>query len=114
MDLDPCKHFRDYSTVYDIAEGIKRIVDLNTSVTLNLGSGRCVKMKDFVSKFWKQLGGNKENLKFGTLGRPVDDADQPRSYANVDRLLDLISWKPDDNIDHGISKTIANLNKYKD
>ena len=114
VDLDPCEHFRDYSTVYDIAEGIKRIVDLNMSVTLNLGSGRCVKMKDFVSKFWKQLGGNMENLKFGTLDRPVDDADQPRSYANVDRLMDLISWKPDDNIDLGISKTIENLNKYKD
>ena len=110
VELDPCEHYRDYLTVFEVVEGINRISDINKSVVLNLGSGRCIKMKDFVSKFWEQLGGNKDKLTFGSLNRPASDAEQNYCYANIDRLLKMISWKPDDNIELGISKTIKILN----
>ncbi len=110
-ELGPCENFRDYIHVSEVAEGIKRICGINESKIVNLGSGKAIKLKDFVTIFWKSLGGNPEDIKFGALPMRPGEPEQPYAFANLDRLKKLTGWKPSLSIEEGIKLTIEGLKK---
>ena len=64
--LGPCMHFREYIHISEVCKGIELISKLNKSVSINLGSGKTIRLKDFVNLFWKELGGKEDMVVFET------------------------------------------------
>ena len=89
VNLSPCEHFRDYIHVSEVAEGLRRLSTLQDSVTVNLGSGTVVQVKDFVLLLWRALGGDPGKLKFGARKMGWDEPEQPKSFADLERLKQL-------------------------
>jgi len=106
--LGPCEHYRDYIYVKDVAEGIVRLIKIDTSCTINLGSGSFIMVKDFVKKFWEEIGGEMKSLKFGIRQMSDDEPEQPKSYADLTRLKKFTRWNPNYSLEEGIQETIKN------
>ena len=111
MNLSPCEHYRDYIHISDAVKGIELISNINESATVNLGSGRAVQLKDFVSLFWEHLGGDADHLKFGSHPKPGHEPVQPYCFSNVDNLKRLTNWTPSVSIAEGIKETVDALNR---
>lgn len=115
ISLGPCEHYRDYVHVLDVVKGIRLLCDVDESVSVNLGSGKAIKLKEFVSIFWRMLSGKPEMLHFGEkqIGK---EQPQPNCFANLENLQRLTGgWKPSISIEDGIRLTIRELNKmYSD
>ena len=111
ISLGHCEHYRDYVHVLDVAKGIRLLCDVDESVSINLGSGKAIKLKEFVSIFWRILGGKSEMLHFGEK-QTGKEQPQPNCFANLDTLQKLTGgWKPSISIDDGIRLTIKELDK---
>ena len=113
MDLGSCDYFRDYIHVSEAVYGIKLLSELNISTTVNLGSGNAIRLKDFVLKFWNQLGGDENMLSFGSDTFYKNEQIQNYCYADLTKLEALIHWKPTLTIEQGIKLTINNLKKLQ-
>ena len=111
MNLSPCEYYRDYIYISDVIQGIKLISNINESAIVNLGSGRVIQLKDFVSLFWKLLGGRPEHLNFGAHPKPEHEPEQPYSYANLDVLKRPTNWTPSLSLEEGIKETVDALNR---
>lgn len=109
--LGACEHYRDYIHISEVVKGILLISRIQDSVTVNLGSGKSIKVKDFALLFWKFLGGDLDKLHFGSQDRHANEQAQPDSYANLDKLEKLIGWKPSLSIEEGIKNTIELLDE---
>jgi len=109
VSLSPCEHYRDYIHVRDVVEGIQQVCAIEQSTIVNLGSGQVVKVKDFVVDFWKNLGGDTGKLKFGMRPLLPGEPEQPKSYADLGRLIRLTQWQPKRNLQEGIIITIEEL-----
>ncbi|OGZ01037.1 MAG: hypothetical protein A3B13_02505 [Candidatus Liptonbacteria bacterium RIFCSPLOWO2_01_FULL_45_15] len=108
-ELGPCENFRDYIHVSEVVEGIKLICGINESTVVNLGSGKAIRLKDFVILFWKSLGGIPDDLKFGVHPMREGEPEQPYAFANMDRLKKFTGWAPSLSIEEGIRLTIEGL-----
>ena len=111
MKLGSCDYFRDYIHVSEAVYGIKLLSELNISTTVNLGSGNAIRLKDFVLKFWNELGGNKNMLSFGLDTFYKNEQTQNYCYADLTKLETLVNWKPTLTIEQGIKLTINDLKK---
>ena len=111
--LGPCEHFRDYIYVLDVVEGIIRLSYANESGTVNLGSGSYIKVKDFVILFWHYLEGDLGSLKFGSHSLSDEEPEQPKSFADINRLKAITDWQPSFSIKKGIQSTIEYLNQNR-
>lgn len=111
INLSPCEHYRDYIYISDVVKGIKLISNINKSAIVNLGSGRAIQLKDFVSLFWKHLGGEPEQLNFGSHPKPGHEPEQPYCFSNLDNLKRLTNWTPSVSLAKGIKQTVDALNR---
>ena len=109
VSLGPCEHFRDFIHVSDVAQGIRRMLPVEKSATVNLGSGSVIQVKEYVKIFWAQLGGNPATLKFGARPMRANEPEQPKSYADLTRLKQLTGWTPSLTLEQGIAKTVQDL-----
>jgi nucleoside-diphosphate-sugar epimerase len=109
VSLGPCEHFRDFIHVSDVAQGIRRLLPLEKSTTVNLGSGRVIQVKEYVKMFWAQFGGDPATLKFGARPMRANEPEQPKSYADLTRLKQLTGWTPSLTLEQGIAKTVEDL-----
>lgn len=108
--LGPCEHYRDYIHVSDVVKGIRLLCDVDESTIVNLGSGKAIKLKEFVTIFWKMLGGKFEMLHFGE--KPIrKEQPQPNCFASLDKLQKLTGWTPSVSIEDGLKLTIKELDK---
>ena len=107
--MGPCEHYRDYIHVYDVAQGIRRLIEIDKTTIVNLGSGSVIKLKDFVILFWKTLSGDEERLKFGVQPMRQGEPEQPESFCNLERLKKLTNWMPSLSLEEGINSTIKKL-----
>jgi len=106
MQLSPCEHYRDYIYIEDVVKGIEKISKIDKSTIVNLGSGRVIQLKDFVIKFWKELGSDITDLSFGSHKQPSSEQSQPKSFADLRRLKNLTFWFPSTSLEEGIKKTV--------
>jgi UDP-glucose 4-epimerase len=111
VSLGLCEHYRDYIHVSDVVKGIRLLCNVEESNTVNLGSGKSIQLKEFVSLFWKILGGNPEKLHFG-VKPPKKEQPQPYCFANLDKLIKLTGWKPSISLEEGIRMTVQELEKH--
>lgn len=109
--LGACEHYRDYIHVSEVVKGIQLISGIQDSVTVNLGSGKSIKVKDFALLFWKLLDANPEKLHFGSKERHANEQAQPNSFADLNRLENITGWMPSLSIEDGIKSTIKSLDE---
>ena len=108
-DLGPCDHFRDYIHAADVAAGLARCCAVRETGVINLGSGTCWQVKEFVTLFWRELGGESDALHFGANPMRAGEPEQPRSFASLAKLQRLTGWRPELTLDEGIRLTIHML-----
>lgn len=109
--LGPCNYYRDYIYVKDLTEGISRLLSIHGSGVVNLGSGSCVFVKDFVEQFWSLLGEDIQDLSFGEKDMMKDEPDQNKSFMNIKKLRELTHWEPSYSLNEGIMDTILDRNQ---
>jgi len=105
---------RDFTYIDDITEGIVRViglapVDQNISETTssapykiyNIGNNNPVTLREFISAIETACNKKaKENL------LPMQDGDVPTTYADIDELINDVSFKPVTNINDGIKQFV--------
>ena len=109
--IGPCEQYRDYIHVFDVVKGILLASKLADSITVNLGSGKYIQVREFVSMFWNCLGGDKNKLKFGSRSMRPGEPEQPKSFADLTRLKEVTGWSPDLSLEDGIKITIEKLDE---
>ncbi len=99
---------RDFTYIDDIVESVVRLVNLankNKSITnfnvFNLGNNSPVNLLDFINEIEKQIG--KETKKDFL---PLQDGDVKKTYADVNKLYNLIDFAPKTSISYGVKKFI--------
>jgi UDP-glucose 4-epimerase len=109
---------RDYIHVWDLAQAHVRAVEVfdeviekvgQPSVTLNVGRGDGVTVRELVAAFEKVFGREV----------PVDEApprpgDAIGSFANVDRAAQLLGWRTQLGIEEAIASALAWADKRQD
>ena len=114
------KMLRDFTYVEDIVEGIVRLIkfpakpnpewsgdapDPATSFApykiYNIGNNNPVELAYFIETIEKCLG--KKAIK---NYMPIQKGDVPRTYANVDDLMNDVGYKPDTSLEYGIGQFI--------
>jgi len=108
--LGACENNRDYTHTSEVAEGVLRLCNLDASTTVNLGSGGSLQLKEFVEKYWSEIGGDPELLGFAP---PNNRPDEPNPFMDVSTLERLTNWKPTLSIEQGIEKTVADMNSFR-
>lgn len=117
---------RDFTYIDDIIEGVVRVMDnppkanedwdrLNpdpgTSYApfkvYNIGNNKPVQLMEFIETIEKKLG-KEAKKKF----LPLQAGDVPKTYADVDDLINDVGFKPDTSIDKGIGKFVEWYKKY--
>ena len=126
LNNEPIKVFnhgemeRDFTYIDDIIEGVVRVTanppkpnenydaknpDPSSSSApykvYNIGNNKPVKLMEFIETLEKHL--NKEAIKEFL---PLQPGDVPKTYANVDDLINDVGFKPDTSIDEGIKKFV--------
>lgn len=117
---------RDFTYIDDIIEGVVRVMDnppkanedwdrLNpdpgTSYApfkvYNIGNNKPVQLMEFIETIEKKLGkeAKKEFL-------PLQAGDVPKTYADVDDLINDVGFKPDTSIDEGVGKFVEWYKEY--
>lgn len=120
------KMLRDFTYVEDIVEGIVRLIkfpakpnenwssdnpDPATSFApykiYNIGNNNPVELAYFIEVIEKCLG--KKAIKNFL---PIQKGDVPRTYANVDDLMNDVGYKPSTSLEYGIGQFIEWYKKY--
>lgn len=102
---------RDWTYVMDVVDGIIKILDktgteLKGYSVFNIGGGKTIKVKDFVSLLAKQLG--KQAI---TEVVELPPSEAPSTQADTTKLESVIDWKPSTSLEDGLKEFVV---WYKD
>jgi nucleoside-diphosphate-sugar epimerase len=95
---------RDFLHVSDVASAFVAMLSSDIRGTVNIASGRPVAIRDVVLRIGAELGCT-ELLKLGARPTPPDDP--PLLVADVRRLSQELAWRPEIDLETGLSGTIA-------
>lgn len=112
---------RDFTYVEDIVEAQVRLInkipepkDISTPNRstapfriFNIGNSSPIKLADFIEIIEKHVG---QKAKKNYL--PMQQGDVPRTYANVEDLFEIISFRPETSLDVGIGKFVRWYKEY--
>jgi UDP-glucuronate 4-epimerase len=119
--------YRDFTYISDIVESVFRLVDkipekeMKKDVPscpdrsgapfriLNIGNNNPIKLLDFIKELEMSIG--KEAI---MEMHPIQSGDVYRTWANVDKLIDLVEYKPSVPIKEGVEKFISWYKSYFD
>jgi len=96
---------RDFTYVEDSARGIIMASTNKDAIgeTINIGSGRDVKIRDLAFLMAKLLGRQIKIVTDSSRFRPFD---VNRLYCNYDKAKKILRWKPKVSLEEGLGKTI--------
>jgi UDP-glucuronate 4-epimerase len=98
---------RDFTYIDDIIAGTRSAIDrIFKCEVFNLGNHKSEQLMDVVSLIEQNLG-KKAEIDF----QPMQPGDASESFADIDKSIELLNYKPKTNIDVGIGKFI---NWYND
>jgi dTDP-glucose 4,6-dehydratase len=112
LKMTKCQGYRDYIFVDDVANGIIKILLNNCKKNCdiyNLGSQRCITIKDFIVLLSKTLNFDNRYLKFGALHEKKEQK-QFKSYLVSEKAYKILAWKPYYTLKKGFEK-IADLRR---
>jgi len=93
---------RDFTFIDDIINGIKLSIDKNYKCELfNLGNNRSEKLLDVIRLIELKIN-KKAKIDF----LPMQPGDVPESFADIDKSIEMLGFKPKTNIDQGLDKFI--------
>ena len=99
---------RDFTYINDVITGTRSVIDkIYKCVVFNLGNHRSEQLMDVVHLIEENLGKRAE-IKF----LPMQSGDVPESFADIDKSLEMLGYKPTTNVDVGISKFVEWYNEY--
>lgn len=112
--LSSCQHYRDLIHVSDVVEGITRLISISKSSRVNLGSGKFIRVRNYVKIFWNEIGGDFDKLKFGSHNISKSEPDQYKSYADLATIMKLTGWQPNSLLEERIHDTVLEIKQqYK-
>lgn len=90
--------YRDWTFISDIADGVVRAIDRRLGYEIiNLGRGKPILLKDFVTKLATLSGGSPTYR-----SRPIPDADVVSTFARIDKARRLLGYEPLVDVEEGI------------
>ena len=105
---------RDFTYIDDIVEGVVRVMDKTPPPNVNkystakppyriynIGNNNPVTLKDFISTIEEACG-----VKANQNLLPMQPGDVPVTYAQVDKLINDVGFKPSTNIEFGLNKFV--------
>ena len=103
---------RDFTYIDDIVNGITKIIEKNIDSRehykiYNIGNNKTVSLQDFIMTIEQAMG--KKAIK---EMHPMQQGDVPKTFANVDNLMDDFGYKPKTLIDKGLEEFINWYKKY--
>ena len=103
---------RDFTYIDDIVNGVTKIIEKNIDSRehykiYNIGNNKTESLRDFITTIEQAIG--KEAIK---ELYPMQQGDVPRTFADVDELIDDIGYKPSTSIKDGLEKFINWFKKY--
>ncbi|MBT4552500.1 NAD(P)-dependent oxidoreductase [bacterium] len=96
---------RDFIYIDDLIDGYIKVLNLPNAVigeTINFGSGKPTKIKDFVSQIISSLGSKIETIDAPEYTNPNDS----QCWADISKAETLLKWKPKTINKKGIEETI--------
>ena len=103
---------RDFTYIDDIVNGVIKIIEKNIDSRehykiYNIGNNKTESLQNFIATIEKSMG--KKAIK---EMYPMQQGDVPRTFANIDKLIDDIGYKPSTSIKDGLEKFINWIKKY--
>jgi UDP-glucuronate 4-epimerase len=93
---------RDFTFIDDIILGTRAAIDKNYKCEVfNLGNHKSERLMDIVSLIEENIG-EKTDVNF----LPMQPGDVPESFADINKSIDMLNYKPTTNVDVGIKKLI--------
>jgi UDP-glucuronate 4-epimerase len=101
---------RDFTYIDDIVEGVIRIQDdipLETDIGIpyrvfNIGNNQPVELADFIEAIERSCG-----KKAKKLYMPMQQGDVLTTYADIDRMIETVGYKPSVQISDGIDRFVS-------
>lgn len=94
---------RDYTYISDVVDGIKLALNKKFIYEIiNLGNSQPVKIRQLV-KLLEEAIGKKANI----TNLPLPSTEMPKTWADISKAKDLLSWKPKIKIGEGVCKLVA-------
>jgi UDP-glucuronate 4-epimerase len=103
---------RDFTYIDDIVNGVTKIIEKNIDSRehykiYNIGNNKTESLQNFITTIEKAIG--KKAIK---EMYPMQQGDVPRTFADIDKLIDDIGYKPSTSINNGLEKFINWYKKY--
>ena len=93
---------RDFTYIDDIICGTRAAIDKNYKCEVfNLGNHKSEKLMDVVGLIERNLG-KKAEINF----LPIQPGDAPESFADINKSVEMLHFKPTTNVDVGINRFI--------
>ena len=104
---------RDFTYIDDIVNGVTKIIENNIDSRehykiYNIGNNKTESLQNFIATIEKDMG--KKAIK---EMYPMQQGDVPRTFADIDKLIDDIGYKPSTSINKGIKEFITWYKNYK-
>jgi UDP-glucose 4-epimerase len=102
---------RDYVHVWDVARAHVQTIEAfddviarvgEPSVVMNVGRGEGLSVRELIAAFERVFG-----HEVPTREAPPRPGDAVGSYANVDRIAELVGWRAEESIDDAIASALA-------
>ena len=102
---------RDFTYIDDIVNGVTKIIEKNIESRehykiYNIGNNKTESLQNFIATIEKAMG--KKAIK---EMYPMQKGDVPRTFANIDELINDYDYKPNTSIEKGLMKFILWHNK---
>ena len=102
-----CTHgrqVRDFLYVEDIADAFVKLVSSDVEGPVNIGSGKGLSIREIALMIAEQVGVEPIQVKFGAI--PASPGEPPVIKADVNRLFEETSWRPETELNVGLEKTV--------
>jgi len=103
---------RDFTYVGDIVNGVTKIIEKNIESRehykiYNIGNNKTESLQNFITTIEKAMG----KLAMKEM-YPMQQGDVPRTFADIDKLIDDIGYMPSTSIKDGLEEFINWFKKY--
>jgi nucleoside-diphosphate-sugar epimerase len=101
-----CSHgeqIRDYIHCQDVASAFVALMESDVRGPVNIGSGRAVALKSIIFMIADMIG-KRDMVRLGEIPTPEDEP--PVLIADVQKLREVVGWKPGLTLEEGLRSTI--------
>lgn len=103
------KQMRDYVYAGDVVNANIKSLTEGKNQVINIGTGKAVSVNELIKLISKSVGYKKK-----AVHKPKRNGELFKSFLNINKAKDVLSWTPKVNMEQGIKLTVAYLKReYK-